>query len=83
MRPEPERHGADRVGHVILVVTLLAGALSAYPAAIATLGGFIIYQTIEWLHVGGLIRPLLSVIDIVVIYLTLREWRARAGIPPR
>ena len=69
--------------HLGVVVALLAGALWAYPAAIATLGSFIIYQTIEWLHVGGLILPLPRVIDIVVIYLTLREWRVRAGMPPR
>lgn len=69
--------------HLSVVVALLAGALWAYPAAIVTLVGFIIYQTIEWLHVGGMILPVLSVIDIVVIYLTVREWRLRAEMPRR
>ena len=63
--------------HLVVVVALLAGALWAYPAAIATLVGFILYQTIEWLHVGGILLPILNVIDIVVIYLTVREWRQR------
>lgn len=69
-------HGALHLG---VVVALLAGALWAYPAAIATLVGFIVYQGVEWLHVGGIVLPVLTLIDVVVIYLTLREWRSRRG----
>jgi Predicted membrane protein len=58
-------------------VALLAGVIWAYPAAIATLVGFILYQSAEWVHVGGIVLPVLTLIDVVVIYLTLREWRAR------
>jgi uncharacterized membrane protein len=67
-------HGAL---HLSVVVALLAGVIWAYPAAIATLVGFILYQGAEWVHVGGIVLPVLTLIDVVVIYLTLREWRAR------
>ncbi len=60
--------------HVGVVVALLVGARWAYPAAIVVLSVFVAYQAFEWLAVGGTMLVVLTVIDLVVIYLTLVEW---------
>lgn len=63
--------------HVGIVALLLLGHGLAYPAAIAVLACFVVYQMIEWAHVGGAMLIALSAIDIAVIWLTLIEWRRR------
>lgn len=63
--------------HVGVVAALLIGSVWAYPAAIAVLAVFVVYQIFEWISVGGAMLPVLSAIDIFVIYLTAREWRYR------
>jgi uncharacterized membrane protein len=63
--------------HIVVVAALLIGASWAYPAAIAVLAAFVVYQGVEWLAVGGTMLLVLSAIDLVVITLTLLEWRNR------
>ncbi len=63
--------------HVAIVFALLWGARWANHAAIVVLCGFVIYQVFEWFSVGGLLLPILTVIDLAVIFLTLRENRER------
>jgi uncharacterized membrane protein len=65
-------HGALHVG---VVAALLYGALWAYPAAIAVLAVFVLYQMAEWLNVGGTMLIVLTAIDVAVIGLTLIEWK--------
>lgn len=60
--------------HIAVVVALLRGSGWAYPAAIAVLVAFILYQLAEWLMAGGSMLLILSAIDLLVIYLTWREW---------
>ena len=69
---------AHGVLHVGVVALLLFGHAWAYPAAIAVLAGFVVYQMFEWLSVGGTMLLLLSAIDLAVIFLTIREWSARS-----
>lgn len=63
--------------HVGVVALLLLGHRTAYPVAIAVLAGFLVYQAVEWLHVGGPMLLVLSAVDVAVIWLTLIEWRRR------
>ena len=69
--------------HLGVMVALLAGWLWAYPAAIATLVVFIVIQMAEWLQVGGPMLLALTALDLLVIYLTLREWHQRRAISTR
>lgn len=68
--------------HVAVVALLLLGRVWAYPFAVLVLAAFIVYQTYEWFSVGGALLPLLSVIDLVVICLTVLEWRGRSRRQP-
>ena len=61
--------------HIAAVAALLSGARWANHAAVIVLSIFIIYQVIEWMSVGGLMLIVLTVIDLAVIYLTVREHR--------
>lgn len=63
--------------HVGVVSALLVDAMWAYPASVLVLAAFVLYQILEWIHVGGPMLLVLSLIDLAVIYLTLREWRHR------
>jgi uncharacterized membrane protein len=64
--------------HIAIVVALLYGAAWAHRAAIVVLWAFVIYQLFEWLTVGGVALPILTAIDLTVIYITVREQRSRA-----
>lgn len=68
--------------HIGVVALLLLGHAWAYPAAIAVLAGFIIYQMFEWVAVGGPMLLVLSAVDLAVIVLTLREWSGRSASGP-
>ncbi len=64
--------------HIAVVAALLAGVRWAYHAAIIVLSLFVIYQVVEWFAVGGFMLIVLTVIDLAVIYLTVRERRVSA-----
>ena len=68
--------------HAGVVAALIAGAIWAYPATVLVLAGFIFYQTVEWLVGGGVMLLVLSAIDAVVIWLTVREWRSMRAANP-
>lgn len=68
--------GVHGLLHAGVVAALIAGALWAYPATILVLAAFIAYQTVEWLAAGGAMLLVLSAIDAVVIWLTVKEWAA-------
>jgi uncharacterized membrane protein len=69
------------LGHGLLklaVVLLLArGFLWAYPLAVVVLSGFIVYQAHRYLLQPSVGLILLSLLDAVVIALTVIEYRAR------
>lgn len=61
--------------HIAVVAALLSGVRWANHAAVIVLSLFVIYQVFEWMSVGGSMLVLLTIIDLAVIYLTVREHR--------
>ena len=61
--------------HIVVVAALMSGVRWANHAAVIMLALFVIYQMFEWMSVGGYMLILLTVIDLAVIYLTVREHR--------
>ena len=76
--------GAYLLGHglvkVVLVAGLLRGARWSYPAALWFLGCFVAYQTYRTLLTGSPGLAVLTVFDLVVMYLIWREYRAWRGV---
>lgn len=66
-------HGALKVG---LVIALLRHWLPAYPAAIVVLGLFVAYELYRATQTGSVLLPVLAAVDIVIIVLVVREYRA-------
>lgn len=60
---------------LLLVIGLLRGKLWSYPASIAALGAFMVYQVYRYsyTHSPGLLA--LTVFDAVVMVLIWQEWR--------
>ncbi|TBR14465.1 MAG: DUF2127 domain-containing protein [Lysobacter sp.] len=73
-------HGLIKVA---LVAGLLRRQLWAYPASLAVLGGFIVYQVYRYSHTHSIWLVLLTVLDVVVVALVAHEYRIRrrAGFP--
>ncbi len=71
------------LGHGLIklaVVLLLARRISAaYPLAIAVFSGFVLYQLHRWTLTQSPAMLALSVFDLLVIWLTWREWRHGLG----
>jgi uncharacterized membrane protein len=66
-------HGVLKVG---LVVALLRHWLPAYPVAIVVLGLFVVYELYRATQTGSVLLPVLAVVDVAVIALVVREYRA-------
>ncbi len=58
-----------------LVVMLWARIKWAYPAGMAVLGGFVVYQVAEFIHTGSPFLLLLAVFDLFMIGLIWQEYR--------
>ena len=75
-------HGALKF---TMVLMLSRRILWAYPAAVAVLAGFVVYQATEFVTQGSLVLLALAVLDAVMILLVLREWNMlklkQAGSP--
>lgn len=67
-------HGAIKL---ITVLLLVRGKLWSYPLAIAVFSGFIIYQVHRYFLTPGIGLILLSLLDLVVIALTIIEYRRK------
>lgn len=65
-------HGIIKVA---LVVGLLRGKLWAYPASLAVLGLFVAYQVVAWLTSHSVLLALLTLFDLLVIWLIWHEYR--------
>ncbi|AOS64678.1 DUF2127 domain-containing protein [Actinoalloteichus hymeniacidonis] len=65
-------HGVPKI---ILVVALLRRWLPAYPISVLVLGAFVVYQVVRAAHTGSVALIVLTVIDLVVIALIVREYR--------
>jgi uncharacterized membrane protein len=66
-------HGVIKVA---LVIALLRHWLPAYPLAIVVLGLFVVYELYRASQTGSVLLPVLAVVDIAVIALVVREYRA-------
>ena len=75
-------HGVLKIG---LVVALLRHWLPAYPVAIVVLSAFVVYEVYRATQTGSVLLPVLAVVDVAVITLVVREYRAlrRAQSAPR
>ena len=62
---------------LLMVAALAAGALWAYPLAMAVLGGFVAYQMYAWAQDGSPALLLLSGFDAILIALVWQEFRTR------
>ncbi|HRO14267.1 MAG TPA: DUF2127 domain-containing protein [Paracoccus sp. (in: a-proteobacteria)] len=69
-------HGAVKLA---VVGALLWEWRSAWPLAMAVLGGFILWQMREWQHSGNPVMLALSAFDLFIIWLTWREWKGRTA----
>ena len=67
-----------------LVINLFRERLWAYPLAIGVFSLFSIYQIFEFVRTGSVWLLLLTVLDLIVIILTLHEYRymKKTGIKP-
>jgi uncharacterized membrane protein len=77
-------HGATKV---VLVVALWMNKLWAYPLTIFVFATFSAYQTYQYSHTHSIAMLLLTIFDVVLIYLTWLEWREREAqrvncVPP-
>ena len=73
-------HGLSKV---VLVVALLRDVLWAYPAMIALLGAFIVYQLYRLVIRPGVALALLTAFDAFIVWLTWREYRSKHHRPAR
>ena len=60
---------------MVLVAALLRGMLWAYPASLAALGLFMIYQIYRFIEAQGLLMLILTVFDLLVMWLIWHEYR--------
>ena len=60
---------------LLLVVGLLRGKLWSYPASLAALGAFMIYQIYRYSYTHSFGLLVLTVFDAVVMVLIWHEWR--------
>ncbi|TNF11603.1 MAG: DUF2127 domain-containing protein [Rhodobacteraceae bacterium] len=70
-------HGALKL---IVVILLMRGLIWAYPMAIVLMSAFVAYQMYLWSLHHAPSMLLLTLLDLVVIALTLREWHVRHGL---
>lgn len=70
-------HGIVKVA---IVVAIIVGAVRVYPWAIAALTALTIFQIVELALKPSIGIALLTVLDIIIIALTWREWRERRSL---
>lgn len=63
---------------VVLVWGLLRDKLWAYPASLAVLALFVVYQSITFLHTHSIALLLLTIFDLSLIWLIWHEYRRHA-----
>src|SRR4029077_6117752 len=66
-------HGVLKVA---LVIALLRHWLPAYPPAILVLCLFVVYELYRATQTGSVLLPVRAVVDVAVIALVVREYRA-------
>jgi uncharacterized membrane protein len=62
---------------LFLIIALWKEKAWAFPASLAIFSLFVVYQTYRFLHTHSPLLLLVTVFDLVVIYLVFREYRRR------
>lgn len=70
-------HGLTKV---VLVIALWFDRLWAYPLMILVLGAFSLYQTVRFTHTHSIVLGLLTLFDLLIVWLTWREYREQKRI---
>jgi uncharacterized membrane protein len=70
-------HGAVKLA---IFVALIMGAVKVYPWAIGALSILTVYQIYEMFHHFSVGLVLLTIFDIIIIALTIREWREKRTV---
>lgn len=65
-------HGIIKIG---LVISLLKGKMWSYPLAISVLSIFVVYQTYRFVHTYAIGLLLLTIFDLIVIWLIASEYK--------
>jgi uncharacterized membrane protein len=65
-------HGLVKLG---IVAAIFRGSRRLYPWAITALGGFVVWQGYEFVLHPGVWLALLTLFDVVIVALAVREWR--------
>ncbi|HVB99370.1 MAG TPA: DUF2127 domain-containing protein [Candidatus Dormibacteraeota bacterium] len=65
-------HGMTKV---VLVIALWFDYLWAYPLMILVLGAFVLYQTVRFAHTHSIVLGVLTLFDLLIVWLTWREYR--------
>ena len=61
---------------LLLVIGLIRGKLWSYPASLAALGAFMVYQVYRYSYTHSFGLIVLTVFDAVVMWLIWQEWQA-------
>ena len=67
----------------VLVIGLLRGKLWAFPASLAVLALFVVYQTLQILSTQSIGLILLTIFDLIVMWLIWEEYRRILGANAR
>ncbi len=68
--------GLHGILKLAMVVALLRKWVRAYPLVIAVLALFVAYELYRAFHTGSIVLPVLAAIDVAIIVLVVREYRA-------
>jgi uncharacterized membrane protein len=68
--------GLHGILKLAMVVALLRKWVRAYPLVIAVLALFVAYELYRAFHTGSIVLPVLAAIDLAIIVLVVREYRA-------
>lgn len=60
---------------LFVVYNVMRGRRWAYPTAVTVFSGFAIYQAVLWIEHPGWTLAALTVFDVLIVVLTLLEWR--------
>ena len=66
---------SHRLTKVVLVIALWFDRLWAYPLTIFVFGAFSVYQIDRFTHTHSVVLALLTLLDLLIIVLTWREYR--------
>ncbi len=68
--------GLHGIVKLLLVVALLRKIRPMYPVAVVVLGLFVVYEIYRATQTGSVLLPFLAALDVAIIVLVIREYRA-------